>query len=113
MTTRRVRRLCAGTALLSLALTACSSKGPVNGALDFTTVQGTVVTVSNPESGTCHSFGAAQIASVDNGTLADILMFRGTDCTNPDRSPGTYVPTGISNQAALTVGPWRSYRTYV
>ena len=113
MTTRRTRGLCAGAVLLSAVLTACSDNSPVNGTLAFTTVRGAVVSVTNPESGTCHSFGPLQVASVDNGTLADILMFRGADCANPDGSPGTYVATGISDQAVLRLGPWRSYRTYV
>ena len=113
MSTRRTRSLCAGTALLSLALTACSSSGPVNGTIGFTTVQGRVVTVTNPEAGVCHDFGPLRVATVHNGTLADMLMFRGNDCSNPDGSPGIYVATTFSEHAALSVGPWRSYRTYV
>jgi hypothetical protein len=113
MTTRRTRLLCAATALLSLALTACSNNQPVNGTLGFITVRGVVVKVLNPKSGTCHSLAPLQVAAVANQTLADILMFRGTDCSNPDGSSGIYVPTNTSNQAALSVGPWRSFRTYV
>ena len=71
------------------------------------------MTVANPEGGVCHNFGPFQVAAVDNGTLADILMFKGEDCVNPDGSSGAYVPTNTSDEAVLTVGPWRSYRTYV
>jgi hypothetical protein len=113
MTTRRTRCLYAGTVLLSVALTACSSTSPVNGTIAFTTVRGSVVAITNPEGGVCHDFGPLRVAAVDNGTLADILMFQGPNCTNPDGSPGLYVPTGIADRAVLTVGPWRSYRTYV
>ncbi|MFC1431686.1 hypothetical protein ACEZDB_13630 [Streptacidiphilus sp. N1-3] len=96
-----------------MALTACSGKGPVNGTLAFTTVRGAAGAVTNPEGGTCHSFGPAEVASVDNGTLADLLMFQGPDCANPDGSPGIYVPTETAAQAVLKVGAWRSFRTYV
>ena len=113
MTTRRTRYLCAGTVLLSVALTACSSTSPVNGTIAFTTVRGNVVTVTNPEGGTCHDLGPLRVASAHNGTLADILLFQGPDCSNPDGSPGIYVATNSADQAALSVGPWRSWRTYV
>ena len=113
MSTRRTRVLCAGAFLLSVALTACSSKSPVNGTIAFTTVRGAVVSVTNPKGGTCHTLAPLQVTAVDNGTLADMLMFQGPDCSNPDGSPGAYVATGISEQAVLPGGEWQSYRTYV
>jgi hypothetical protein len=113
MTTRRIRGLCAGAVALSAVLTGCSDNSPVNGTVAFTTVRGDVVSVTNPESGTCHNFGPFQVSAVDNGTLADMLMFRGADCANPDGSPGIYVATETSGRAVLKNGPWRSYRTYV
>ncbi|MEZ0092225.1 hypothetical protein [Streptacidiphilus sp. EB129] len=113
MTSRRTRSVYAGAAVLSLALTGCSSGDSASGTITFGTLTGASVTVANPKTGTCHHLGTPGVLSVINQTGADILMFRGTDCGNADGSAGIYVPTDTSALAVAKFGLWRSYRTFV
>ncbi|RDG39193.1 hypothetical protein [Streptomyces corynorhini] len=109
VTQHRRLGLAAGAACLALAATTgCSGLGrSALGTIAYETARKRMVQVDSPAVRGCHRLAPAGAVAVTNRTLADIVMYRTTDCTGKD---SIYVATTVSDVIAPGAGPWRSYR---
>lgn len=124
---RRLAAVCAGTALLALAVTSCGfDDGSAVGLVTYTAQPGAAAghgeeatrdgqgghgaeaegtTVRDPRLKGCHSLkGGAH--RVENHTMTDMLVYVGADCTGESKHVGSKLTGDLPPQAAA----WNSYR---
>ncbi|MET7382151.1 hypothetical protein ABZT08_25575 [Streptomyces sp. NPDC005526] len=96
-----------GTALLGIALVACTDQ-----ALGTITARNAAAAyrqvISNPAVGGCHRF-AQGATHVDNFTQNDIILYQGDSCAEPANGQSTYLATQSSDNVVAGAAPWRSF----
>ncbi|WUH92235.1 hypothetical protein OG900_20385 [Streptomyces sp. NBC_00433] len=108
----RVRRTLAALCTivpLVWAATGCSdtSAGRITATRGLAFAQ----TISNPIHGKCHSFAPRGVDRVSNNLGIDIVLHKGTGCTDPVGRPSSYLVSTYSASAVVSLGLWRSFST--
>ncbi|MFE0451759.1 hypothetical protein ACFW2D_10765 [Streptomyces sp. NPDC058914] len=97
-----------GIVLLGTTVTACGQEQALGTIETRNEKKQLVETISNPQVDGCHRFREG-VTHVVNHTGNDLVLHRTVDCTEPPGGHSTYLGTQLSDVAAHSEGPWRSF----